>query len=248
MTILELEPWTLVFVIAAVLAGGFVKGYSGFGASMFWVTTLSLVLEPREVVPMVLLFEVASSLQLLPAVWRSVDWRSVGWLFVGACLGTPAGTYALAALPADPIRIAIAVLVFVGCLLIWQGYGWKGRPTVATTLLVGVVFGLINGSTAIGGPPVILFYFATPMGAAASRASIITFFLGTDALATLSSAAQGLIDRRLVLRTAVLLPVMLVGVHLGARHFTRTSPDSFKRFSIKLLMLLAVAVLARAVI
>ena len=67
--LLDLSPWSLIYIAAAVLAGGFVKGYSGFGASMFWVTTLSLVLEPREVVPIVLLFEVASSVarrRLLP--------------------------------------------------------------------------------------------------------------------------------------------------------------------------------------
>ena len=246
MTLLEFGPWTFAFVGAAVLAGGFIKGYSGFGASMFWVTTLSLVMEPREVVPMVLLFEVASSLQLLPSVWRAVDWRSVLWLFVGACIGTPFGTYALASLPADPLRIAIALLVFVGCYLIGRGYSWKGEPSIAVTLLVGVAFGLINGSTAIGGPPVVLFYFATPAGVAASRASIIVFFLGTDAVAALSSAWHGLIDGVMLGRTAVLLPLMLVGVVLGSRHFTRTSPESFKRFSIILLMILAVAVLVRA--
>jgi uncharacterized protein len=245
-TLLEFGPWTFAFVAASVLAGGFIKGYSGFGASMFWVTSLSLVLEPREVVPMVLLFEVVSSLQLLPSVWRSVHWSSVGWLFVGACIGTPLGTYALASLPADPLRIAIALLVFVGCFLIWRGYAWKGTPGIGVTLLVGVVFGLINGSTAIGGPPVVLFYFATPAGAAASRASIIVFFLGTDAVAALSSAWHGLIDGLTIRRTAVLLPLMFIGVLMGSRHFIKTSPDSFKRFSVILLMTLAIAVLARA--
>ncbi len=248
MTFLGLDPWTLAFVALVVVAGGFVKGYSGFGASMLWVTSLSLVLPPREVVPMVLLFEVASSLQLLRSVWRTVDWRSVGWLFIGAILGTPLGTWALAAMPADPIRIAIALFVFVGCFLIWRGYAWKGRPTAAVTLLVGIVFGLINGSTAIGGPPVILFYFATPIGAAASRASIVAFFLGTDAVAAAASAAHGLIDAALLWRTAVFLPLMLLGTWAGARHFIRTEPDSFKRFAMALLMVLAVAVLLKAVL
>lgn len=247
-TFLDLGPWTLAFAALSVFAGGFIKGYSGFGASMFWVTTLSLVLEPREVVPMVLLFEVASSLQLLPSVWRKVDWRSVGWLFVGACIGTPVGTYALASLPADPLRIAIAALVFAGCFLIWRGYSWKGTPGIAATLLVGIAFGLINGSTAIGGPPVVLFYFATPTGVAASRASIVVFFLGTDAVAAASSALHGLIDGRTLARSAAALPLLLVGVFLGSRHFVATNPESFKRFSIILLMALALAVLLRALL
>jgi uncharacterized membrane protein YfcA len=248
MGLTDLSEPALLFIVAAVLAGGFIKGYSGFGASMLWVTSLSLVLAPRAVVPMVLLFEVGSSLLLLPSVWRSIDWRSVGWLFVGACVGTPIGTYALATLPSDLIRVAIAIFVFGGCFLIWRGYVWKGRPSITATLVVGVVFGLLNGSTAIGGPPVVLFYFATSAGAAASRASIVAFFLGTDAYAAASSAIQGLIDTPILLRTIVLLPVVALGVWLGSRHFIKTEPASFKRFSLALLMLLAAAVLLRAIV
>lgn len=51
----------VAFILLSVLAGAFVKGYSGFGASMMWVASLSLVLPPHRVVPMVLLWEVQSS-------------------------------------------------------------------------------------------------------------------------------------------------------------------------------------------
>ena len=73
----------VAFILLSVLAGAFVKGNSGFGASMMWVASLSLVLPPHRVVPMVLLWEVGSSLQLLPEVWRKIEWRSLGWLFIG---------------------------------------------------------------------------------------------------------------------------------------------------------------------
>jgi hypothetical protein len=248
MTFLGLDPATLALMVVAVVAGGFVKGYSGFGASMLWVTSLSLVLPPVEVVPMVLLFEVASSLQLLPAVWRAIDWRSIVVLFAGAMLATPIGVYALAAVPADPIRVAIGVIVLVGCLLIRQGFAWTGRPSRAATLGIGGIFGILNGSTAMGGPPVILFYFATPIGAAASRASIIAFFLATDAAAVALQAAAGVVTTNVLMRTAVFLPLMVLGVWLGARHFIKTEPESFKRFALLLLMGLAVAVLAKAIL
>src|SRR5437016_1911669 len=92
----ELGPGGVAYVVIAVLAGAFVKGYSGFGASMMWVASLSLVSPPDRVVPVVLLWEVASSLQLLPEVWRKIEWRSLGWLFLGACIATPLGVHLLA--------------------------------------------------------------------------------------------------------------------------------------------------------
>ena len=99
---LGLGPAALAFSVTAVLVGAFVKGYTGFGASMVWVTSLSLVLPPVQVVPMVLLFEVATSIGLLRHVWREVEWRSLWLLLAGTGAATPFGILALASLPPTP--------------------------------------------------------------------------------------------------------------------------------------------------
>jgi uncharacterized membrane protein YfcA len=242
----QLGVGAMAFVVAAVIAGGFVKGYSGFGASMFWVGTLSLVLSPQRVIPMVLLWEVASSVQLLPEVWRKIEWRSLGWLFLGACIATPVGAFLLASLPADTVRIAIRIIVFVGSYLIWRGFAWKGMPGRAVSTGVGSAFGLLNGGTALGGPPIVLFYLATPVGAAASRASIVAFFLATDAFAALSQVVTGTLTLDALYVAALLLPLVLLGTWLGARRFSYTEPANFKRFALLVLMSLGILVVARA--
>lgn len=234
------------WIVLAVLAGAFVKGYSGFGASMMWVASLSLVLPPQRVVPMVLLWEVASSAQLLPAVWRDVRWRSLGWLLLGAMVATPLGAWLLAVVPDSSIRLAIGVIVIVGCALIARGYAWRDEPGAASTTGVGALFGLLNGSTALGGPPVVLFYLATPTGASAGRASIIALFLATDAWGAATQAIAGLLPIATLLSALILLPLVIVGTWVGDRHYLATEPESFKRFSIGLLMLLGVIVLVRA--
>ena len=137
----------------AVLVGAFIKGYTGFGASMVSVTSLSLVLPPLQVVPMVLMFEVATSIGLLRHVWREVEWRSLWLLLAGTCVATPAGIYALAALPADALRIALALVVLVAAILIWRGFALKRTPGRTATVGVGLLAGFLNGSMAIVGPP-----------------------------------------------------------------------------------------------
>lgn len=74
----------------------------------------------------------------------------------------------------------------------------------------------------IGGPPVILFYLSTPVGIAIGRASIVTFFLGTDSFGTAMIAAQGLITLEILWRTAMFIPIVLIGVSIGARRFLGT--------------------------
>jgi uncharacterized membrane protein YfcA len=242
-----LDPAGLAFCVIAVFAGAYLKGYTGFGASMFWVTSLSLVLPPLQVVPMVLMFEVATSIFLLPRIWRQVRWRSIAALLLGTWAATPLGIYALASLPATPIRIALAVVVVVAAVLILRGFALKKEPGNPAAVGVGLMAGVLNGSMGIVGPPVILFYFSSPIGVAAGRASIITYFIGTDSVGTAMFAAQDLIGGNVYWRTALFLPLLLLGVAIGDRGFLKTDPETFKRIALFVLIALSVLLFARAV-
>ncbi|MEM7022429.1 MAG: sulfite exporter TauE/SafE family protein, partial [Pseudomonadota bacterium] len=111
-SMLGLSGGALAFGVLAVFVGAVIKGYAGFGSSMVWVTSVSLVLPPLEVVPMILMFEVATSIGLLRHVWHQVEWRSLWLLVLCTCLATPLGIYALASIPADILRMALAITVF----------------------------------------------------------------------------------------------------------------------------------------
>ncbi len=244
---LELTPLQLAAAVLVVFGAALVRGYSGFGFSMLVVISLSLLRPPAEVVPMVVLLEVAASLRLLPAVWGDVDWRSLRWLLAGAAAATPIGVAVLASVPPDLMRVAVSVFVAVAVALLWRGFRLRRLPGGMATFTTGLVAGLFNGSAAIGGPPVILFYFSSPAGVAVSRASLIAYFLGTDLIAAGVAAAYGLISRALLLRTALLVLPLIAGVATGHRHFVRTNPESFRRFVLALLLALAVAGMLRAV-
>lgn len=247
LTATSLTPASLGFCVVAVLCGAYLKGYTGFGASMLWMTSLSLVLPPLEVVPMVLMFEVATSIYLLPALWRQVEWGTIAVLLVGTWVTTPVGIYALSSLPSAPIRLALGLVVLIAAILLLRGFALARVPGTPATLAVGGAAGVLNGSMGIVGPPVILFYFSSPIGVAAGRASIVTYFIGTDSVATAMFAARDLIEVEVLWRTLVFLPVLLAGVTLGNRGFLRTDQETFKRISLVVLMVLSLALLARAV-
>jgi uncharacterized membrane protein YfcA len=243
-----MDPAALIFAVLAVAVGAVVRGYSGFGSSLLWVSSLSLVLPPAEVVPTVFLLEIAASGHLLPKVWKEVDWRSLRWLLSGALLATPPGIYLLANLPAAPLRAAIAVVVLTATVLIWRGFALKRTPGVAATFGTGLLSGFINGGTGIGGPPAILFYFSSPAAVAVSRASIIAYFFGTDIFGLGIAATQDLVTLDVLWRSLVLLAPVLIGISLGNRRFIKAEPETFKRFVLILLAALSAAVLLRAVL
>jgi len=243
-----LDAGALAFAAAAVFVGGVVRGYTGFGSSMVWVTSLTLVMPPATVVPIILAMEVLASLHLLGSAWRAVEWRSVGPLVVTACLSTPVGVWLLAITPARTMQVAISVVVVATALVLWRGYALRRAPGMAAVIGAGVVSGVLTGSTSAGGPPVVIFYFATPAGVHVARASLIAFFMLTDAVGVAIAAASGLFTWDSALRVALFVPPMLAGTVLGSRRFVRADPEAFRRAVLLLLILLGVAGLVRALV
>jgi uncharacterized protein len=238
----------VAYAVACVFGAAVVRGYSGFGFSLLAITSLSLLLPPAEIVPSIFIMEVTASLHLLPGVWRDIHWRSLAGLAIGCLIGTPFGVYALAHVPAAPMTLALAIFVLIAAALLTQGYALERMPRPALTLATGTASGFFNGGFGIGGPPVILFFFSSPAGAAVGRASIIAFFLMTDVTGLAWQAWDGLINAATLWRAALFLPPLAAGVWLGNRGFKHADPVAFRRWVLRLLMLLALLTGARALI
>jgi len=240
-----LSPMTATVIIAALLVAAVVRGYSGFGFSMLAVSGLSLALPPARAIPIVFVLEIAASIHMLPGVWRQIDWRSLWPLVLGTAVATPFGVHLLASLPETPIRLAIAALVATATILLWRGFALKTMPSLPATLATGAAVGLLNGSLGIGGPPVILFYLSSPAGTAAARASLVGFFLATDAYALALGANQGLVTTGTFLAALALLPILLIGIAIGSRGYIRAEPAAFRKTVLALLLLLSSAGVVR---
>lgn len=245
--LLGMNALTLAYVLAIVFVAAVVRGYSGFGASAVFVTGVAPVLPPSEVIPITLLLEITASLSLLGQAWRDVAWRATAWILVGAALGMPLGFWLLANLPADVMRAVISILVLGASIALWFGYSLKGEAGRGRTLGTGVVSGVANGVAGVGGLPVVLFLLSTAVGAAMSRATMIVYLMCIDVYGAGVAWANGLMGPEVFQRTALFFVPLFLGVWTGHRHFLKTSPESFRRMTLILLMLLASAGLVRAV-
>jgi uncharacterized protein len=239
---------TLIYALACVFGAAVVRGYGGFGFAMFAIVPLSLVLPPTQIIPSIFIMDIAAGLHLLPGVWRDIHWRALLWLTIGCLVGTPIGVYALAHVPAAPLTLALAVFVLAAALLLAQGYALKSLPGPAATFATGAASGLCGGGFGMSGPPVILFFFSSPAGAAAGRASLIAFFLITDATGLVWLGWDGLLGAASVWRALLFMPALVAGVWLGNRGFVKADVENFRRWVLRLLMLLALLTGGKALI
>lgn len=224
------------FCAATVFVVAVLRGFTGFGFALVAVPLLSLMLPPVIAVPAVLCLEVVASAQLLPSAWRRAQWRVVLLLTGSAAIGTPLGLYGLALLPTDVMRLVIAAVVLVTALLMMAGLRFRHPPRRRVAVLAGVLSGTLNGGAAMSGPPVVLFFLASPGAIAVSRASLLLYFLLADMVGVGLAAASGLVTRDVLLLTAWMVPVMFAGQVIGARFFREDRQATYRRVSIVVLL------------
>jgi uncharacterized protein len=242
------DPLTLGLELLFVFLAAVVRGYSGFGFSLLAITGLSLVLPPATVVPSLYMLEIAASAHLVPAVWKDIHWRSIWPLLAGCLIGTPIGVWFLSHLPTPPMQIALGVVMLASAFMLLRGFTLRSMPGTAATVATGTVSGLLNGAFSTAGPPVILFYFSSPAGAIAGRASMIAYFFGTDVIGMPLLAHAGLITWDTFIRALLFLPPLMAGIWLGARSFRRADPARFRQYVLKILAVLALMTTVQGVL
>jgi len=195
-----LTDWRLLAAALATAIAGLMRGYAGFGTAVILAPIYSVLWGPKAGVPVMLLMELIVSIQLLPSAFKDADRRVILPIGGTAALMTPLGAYILITADGEVLRRAIGafVLVFGGLLL--SGWRYNGSRPLPLNMAVGAVSGLLKG----------LFF---------SVISVISVF---------PPLFLGLIDLSVLIRTAVLLPVMVLCVPIGARLF-HVVPQSWYR-------------------
>jgi hypothetical protein len=239
--------WEYSYAVLVILGAGVIRGYSGFGFAMISAITLSFIFPPSQVTPVILCLDLVASSWLFYKVRREVDWKGLQLIALGAFPALPLGTLALVVVPANAMRIFISLVIICLCIgLLGKKKQLKSTGPLATAG-IGMVAGLLTGVAAIGGPPVILFYFSSDRSVSVSRASMIAFFLMVDGLAIISSLCYGLMDRQTLSLTLGLLIPLGMGIWMGNFFFGKFSNEAaFRRQVIFLLMAIALVSLVKA--
>ena len=249
---LSVIEWAYFCVV--VFIGGVARGFSGFGFSALCVSGLSLLLSPAQVIPPIFILEILASLTLLRQSLKQADFAWLSWLLWGNALCIPLGIAMLNFVPEIYLRLLIGAILVVLVGVQLRGLQWHGAPTRLLRLLTGLVSGLVNGLTAMGGLVVAAMMSATPLSPVAMRATLVLLFFLGDLYALLCAAVMPVSTAvgapllgwgALYMALFMALP-MLGGMAVGQRFFTQTTPQQFRRLVLRLLMLLAVITVARA--
>ncbi len=231
-----LFDWRLGGAAAATAVAGLMRGYAGFGTAIILAPIYSLLWSPRAGVPVMLMMELLVSLQLLPGALKDADRRVVLPLGGAAALATPIGAWVLFTADGEALRRFIGGFVLVFGLLLMSGWRYHGSRPLGLNITIGTIAGLLKGSTGMSGPPVILYLLAGLEEAKRHRANLIMFFATIAIVSVIVPVLGGLVDLAVLVRLAVVLPVMALTVPLGARLFHVVPVSLYRPFAMGVLL------------
>lgn len=242
-------PETLAIAALALTLAGLIKGISGLGLPTTALGLMTLAIEPRVAIAIILFPMLVSNL------WQALRVGDVGGAisrYRGFALSLVAVVTATAALTGDVderwilAALGSVILIFVAISLAGRlpeiPQRWDGPAQIAAGALTGVIGGLTAGWAA----PLAMYLNARRVPPDEFiRASGLLIFLGSLPLA-LVYLQLGFLTAELALTSALGLLPTLIGQTLGERVRRRISVHAFRQVIVWVLFFLALNLLRRA--
>lgn len=235
----------LVLLSFVALLAGIMRGFSGFGGGLLIAPVYSLFLSPTDVVVLVMVLNLLTTVQLLPDVLRNVQWPTVLSLFATAFVGVPIGVAFLHLVDPVLMRRTIAAIVSCTAILLLLGWTYRGRRGRIQDGIVGLFSGVLTSIGGVGGPPVILYLLSdSRLPQHVFRAIVIMLFFLVQILTLTQIGLTGAMTLTQGAYVLILLPVYALAHWLGERAFHKYGHQQADFRRIALLSLLAVGLLA----
>lgn len=242
---IALDLWFWLAAVA-VAVGGFIRGFAGFGSALAIIPVLAVSFGPQAAVAMHAIMEIQVILRLLPdAVMRS-ERRTVGPMLIALLVTTPLGALALRFVDPAVMRVAISVAVLGMVALLAVGPGLRLFRGQRGATLAGLVGGLTQGATGVGGPPVVAALLSRGDTAGTARANVVAVMSSMIAVSIGVFALYGLVDRQVLVIALLAAPICLGATILGAAAFRRTGGDGFRGIALGVLAAMALLTLVSA--
>lgn len=245
-TMPRMNEGELAFVVAVVLIASTAQTVAGFGFALIAVPFLVTRLEVRDVVVFVGMLGVLNSAMVARTVWRHVPRRMVATMLAASFVGMPLGLAVLLFAPPDAIRLAVGVASIVMAAALMLGVEFGGRG-VTGEAIAGVTSGVLNTSTGMNGPPIVLYLQHRSLQPPAFRGALSSFFVVSGIVSVTAFVLAGVVSGTAMAFAAVGVPAVFAGNALGARLFGRLSAETYRRLVLGLLVVTALVAVGTSI-
>jgi uncharacterized membrane protein YfcA len=142
-------------IATAVMVAGFVQGTTGVGFALIVAPILAL-LAPDLVPVSLLMLMIPLNVYVAWREWKALDHSGATWITVGRFLGTLGGLWLLTTLAPSLLNILIGAVTILAAVATLVAPSFT--PNRQVFVAAGVITGVTETATGIGGPPLALVY------------------------------------------------------------------------------------------
>lgn len=225
-----MEPGVLA-VVAITFLAAFVNGALGYGFSSLTVPVGLVFFANRVLNPALVLVEVFINLYVLVINRHAVRavWKRVWPIVVGLAPGVAFGSYVLASVHPDWLKLATYSFLLPLILIQAAGLRYPIRAERAIGLPFGAGLGFLYSVTTISGPPLALLFNNQGLVKQDFRAGLALIRVAESCLTAFAYYQLGLFTAEAMHIGSWIVPSVLVGIPLGAYAIRRLDAETFRR-------------------
>ncbi len=226
-----LQSPDLPVVLGVIFVAVIIRAIFGFGDVLVSVPILTLIIGPREAVPLMGLVGATNALFILLRERRGVHWRPVRYLLMASVVGIPLGAWALAVLPERWIAVALGLVLVGYCAWALLGQRVVRLHSPRWAWPFGFGAGLMGGAVAATGPPIVVYSTTQGWSPTEMRATMQGFFLPNGVFIMVSHLVGGLWTPWVLATYLMTLPLIAIALPLGWRISGSISAPRFEQLT-----------------
>ncbi|MDC0492026.1 sulfite exporter TauE/SafE family protein [Candidatus Pseudothioglobus singularis] len=235
------------FLIAVVVVfSGFLRGFIGFGSGLLMVPILSYFYSPIFAMVFNIVIEIPATIYLTFVGAKKCNFKEISPMMFTMMLTIPFGIVFLVSIDEQVIKILMSILLIFFVILI--AIGWRIKATITRYVLVlgGIISGLMQGATGMGGPPYVTVLLSKNDSDEVARANILVITSGLVISAIISLYYFGLFTKNIFLTGIVTAPIYVFSTYLGSKFFNHSGNKYFRNSSLIALGIVGIATLIGA--
>jgi hypothetical protein len=220
--------------VTIVFVASLLQAILGFGSALVAVPLALLFLPKETVVSSMFMMSLSLNGFLSVRIKEPISYRPVVIMFLASLLGLPVGVWILTAIPLDLMQVFVGCLVVVFTALLQWGKLRLPQSAVLTAI-AGFFSGLLNTSTSMSGPPVLILLAGQGMPKDRFRRTLATFFFVSGLVAALALVVTGVMTPQRVSYGVVAIPFVFLAGYVGDRISARVPERPFRVLALAVL-------------
>ena len=168
-------PTDILILLTIVLLAASLQASTGYGFSMIGTPILMIVYPPHTAIQINIILSIVLSALMIYKIRNEVDTKLLKRLIIGSFPGIVVGIFVYLYLNIDWLKFSVGLIILLATVLII--FKVKINRSIGKDFTSGGISGALTTSIGVPGPPLLLYFSGSQMGAKTLRSTTLAYYL-----------------------------------------------------------------------